>query len=69
MADDSRPREDWRALDAVDDDWARDRLPDDGARATRVDVERARALDSSLERSLTTVPRSTTRARSGAAEL
>jgi hypothetical protein len=33
--DDSVARVDWRVVDAVDEDWASERLPDDGAMRAR----------------------------------
>jgi hypothetical protein len=33
--DDSVARVDWRVVDAVDEEWASERLPDDGARRAR----------------------------------
>lgn len=43
--DDSTISTDWRIVDAVDDEWASETLPDDGARA-RIGPRRAQSLRS-----------------------
>jgi len=40
--DDSVARVDWRVVDAVDEEWASERLPDDGARRARAKHVEAR---------------------------
>lgn len=43
--DDSTIATDWRIVDAVDDEWASETLPDDGERA-RIGPRRAQSLRS-----------------------
>jgi len=44
--DDSVARVDWRVVDAVDEAWASERLPDDGARVRSRSWRTNRAMDS-----------------------